>query len=74
MTSAIHWTVEDVATYYGVSKRAIYHAIEKGALPAIQVGGALRVRREAALDYGRPVNDSPSVQSVHPLRVVSTTA
>jgi excisionase family DNA binding protein len=64
------WAVEHVASYYGVSRRAIYHAISKGALPAFYVGGALRVKREDALSFGRPVNVVPPVTTSTVFRVV----
>lgn len=62
VTDALHWTVAEVAIYWRIPERTIYHAISKGALPAVRVGGLLRIRREEALAYGKDISfsDSPA--------------
>jgi len=48
-------TVEQLAAYWGVSRRTIYRDVEKGALPARRVGTRLlRIPIESARDYGQP--------------------
>lgn len=70
MTSAVFWSVDDVASYYGISRRLVYHHIQKGALPAVTIGRVVRIRREDALDYGKPVHDAHGVRPLqqHPSR------
>jgi len=71
MTDGLFWTVEDVANHYGVSRRLIYYAVQKGSLPAIRVEGVLRIRKEDALEFGRPVHD---VHAAHGFPQASTTS
>lgn len=40
-----------LAAYVGVTRRTIYHHIEKGALRAVKRGGALRIPIRDARDY-----------------------
>lgn len=40
-----------LAAYVGVSRRTIYHHIEKGALHAVKRGGALRIPIAVAREY-----------------------
>ena len=40
-----------LAVHMGISRRTIYHHIEKGALPIHHVGGLIRIRKHDALVY-----------------------
>lgn len=48
-------TVDELATYYGVSDDTIRRDIHKGALAAVRVGtkGQLRIRIDEARRYGK---------------------
>ncbi len=48
-----HVTVAELAAYWRVSERTVYHQIAKGALPATRVGRGLRIRTQDALRFGR---------------------
>lgn len=51
-----HLTKRQLAQYWGVSVRTIERDIRKKVLPVYRLpGGALRIKREDALSYGRPV-------------------
>lgn len=38
------WTIADVATYLGVSRKAIYTSREEWGIPYVRVGSAIRFR------------------------------
>lgn len=42
---------QQLADYCGVSRRTIYHHIEKGALPTRRIGGVLRIHISIAREY-----------------------
>jgi len=46
-----HVTPIQLAMYVGVSRRTIYHHIDKGALPIHKLGGIIRIRKSDALIY-----------------------
>lgn len=47
---------EDIASYWGVHVNTVYRDIRKRALPAFRLpSGRLRIRREDARRYGRPI-------------------
>jgi excisionase family DNA binding protein len=50
-------TPMQLAAYVGVSRRTIYHHIDKGALAAVKIGGAVRIALAEAQRYagGVPV-------------------
>lgn len=49
-------TPGQVASYWGVHVNTVYRDIGKGALRAFRLpGGGLRIRRDDARRYGRPV-------------------
>lgn len=48
-------TVRTLARYWGVDRKTVYRAIQKGALPAFRLpGGAIRIRRDDAVAYEAP--------------------
>lgn len=54
-----------LAEYVGVTKRTIYHHIDKGALRVVKLGGVLRVHIEEAKRYvGVPSNTASTSRSV----------
>lgn len=53
-----HVTPQELAEYYRVAESTIYRQVQKGALPAVRVGRAVRIRLEDAQRYGRPPDDS----------------
>ncbi len=46
-------SVPELAAYWGVSQRAVYYLIAKGALPALRIGRTLRVPTDVAQAFGR---------------------
>ncbi len=46
-------TVPEIAARWHVPARAVYHAIWKGALPALRVGRSLRISKTAADEWAR---------------------
>jgi len=49
-------TVEELAAYWRVDRRALYRDIEKGALKATRIGRVIRIRIEDARAYGTPAD------------------
>lgn len=45
------WTVDDFATYCGVSTGTVYPLIEKGKLRAIRVGRLIRIPESAVTEF-----------------------
>jgi excisionase family DNA binding protein len=41
------WTVADVAPLLGVTSGRVYQLVAEGAIPAIRLGGAIRIPRAA---------------------------
>lgn len=55
---ALVYTVPETARLLGLSKSSAYDAIDKGNIPAIRIGGRIRVPKDALakllnLDLGR---------------------
>jgi excisionase family DNA binding protein len=48
-----HVTVAELARYWRVTDRAVQYLVTKGALPAIRVGRAIRIKTEDARRFGR---------------------
>lgn len=40
-----------LAEYFGITRRTIYHHVDKGALRVVKRGGVIRVRIEEACNY-----------------------
>lgn len=54
-------TVQELAHYCRVNETTIYRQIEKGALRAIHIGAAVRIRIEDAREYaGKPPQNGPA--------------
>lgn len=48
-------TPMQLADYIGITRRTIYHHIDKGALAVVRIGGVLRIRTTEARRYaGEP--------------------
>lgn len=60
-------TPAQLAAYVGITRRTIYHHIDKGALRVVHIGGVIRIRiRDARTYAGEPVR-TPS----HPRQISS---
>lgn len=44
-------TPAQLACYVGITRRTMYHHIDKGALPVVKIGGVLRIRIRDARAY-----------------------
>lgn len=55
------WRVTDVARYLGMSESWIYHAVERGELPARRIGNRLRFEPEAIKRYVQRENTGSNV-------------
>jgi excisionase family DNA binding protein len=54
-------TTDDLANYWGVSRRHIHKQIEQGDLPAVRLGPrSIRVATEDAIDFERRRTFAPS--------------
>jgi excisionase family DNA binding protein len=58
-------SIPELADYLGVSRRSLYHQIDKGALAAVRMGGVLRmrtseVRRYCQAEPARIFDDEPA--------------
>jgi excisionase family DNA binding protein len=51
-----YWTVREVAEYWRVSDDKVRASLKKGSLAHYIVDGAIRIREQDALGYGRPVH------------------
>ena len=49
-----HVTLDELAEYWGVSKKALYRQWVKGALEGVQIGKQIRIPIATARTYGRP--------------------
>ena len=57
-SSAALLTVPEVAQFARVSPASIYRLINRGEIPAVRIGGSLRVRRADLFEY--LFGDSPA--------------
>jgi excisionase family DNA binding protein len=64
-------TIQDLARYWGVSRRLIYKQVESGVLPAIRIGPrSLRIPTRDAIEFEQrliangPAIDTPSMPRV----------
>lgn len=71
-------TVKETAAYLRIPLPTVYYLVQRGQLPAIQIGGRWRVKRDAldrdvlrAEEHGQPtvlvVDDEPAVQDLFKL-------
>ena len=51
-------SIDDVATYLGVSPRWVYSQVRSGRLPAMLIARSWRLRREAVDEFSRPFDET----------------
>lgn len=52
-----HFSVREIATFLDVSLSTVYQMIAEGALPAIHVGGLIRVSRDKFIGWYGQVSE-----------------
>ena len=53
-------TIDDVATYLGVSPRWVYDQVRSGRLPAMLIARSWRLRREAVEEFANSFRQRPA--------------
>lgn len=56
-------TPAQLAEYVGVTRRTIYHHIDKGALPVVRIVGVIRIRIRDAREYAGEQSANPPARS-----------
>ena len=70
VTPARHFTAKTLADRWALHPSTVYRLIEKGDLPCLRIGGAVRVRLEDVEEYERCAlsnpESSPSTENPRP--------
>ena len=59
-SSALTLTVEEAATYLGISRNSAYEAVRRGEIPNIRIGGRIVIPRRRFLDWLGAGSDGPA--------------
>jgi excisionase family DNA binding protein len=52
-----HFTVIEISKVLGISSSSAYAMIARGVLPAVRIGGHLRIQRERLIEWYRDLPD-----------------